>query len=121
MGRDFMAKLQSQSIGFDEELSGGIEAYAERKGISFSKATTELASAGLNLFRTTESLNPEILKHKVRDQEERIKILTESFDMARKEIDRLWSLIGTGTVKGVSEESTGQRQKKRRVSKSGRL
>ena len=110
-----MAKLQS--IGFDEELSGGIEAYAERKGISFSKATTELASAGLNLFRTTESLNPEILKHKVKDYEERIKILTESFDMARREIDRLWGLIGT---KQVTTEGD-QRQKRKKVNKSRRL
>ena len=107
-----MKKLQS--IGFsDERLYGGIDEYARSRGISFSKATIELADAGLNFFKRTDSINPEVLMEKLRSYETQISLLKKSLESAEKEIERLWKLSDLNRGEGGGSGGNLKSKKKK--------
>jgi hypothetical protein len=108
-----MKKLQS--IGFsDERLYGGIDEYARSRGISFSRATTELADAGLNFFNRTDSINPEVLMEKLRSYEAQISLLQKSLESAQKEIERLWKLSDLNRGEGGRSGGSGKNLKSKK-------
>ena len=86
-----MAKLQT--IGFDDELHKKITEYAEKKDMSFSRATVQLARAGLELFEKTGSLEVVSVYPELRAALERNERSKELLRMAEAAEMRLWDYV----------------------------
>jgi hypothetical protein len=86
-----MAKLQS--IGFDDELHERISAYAEKKHMSFSRATVELAKAGMDFFDKSGTLDAISSHPELAELMGKLKRTEDLLKASEEEKIRLWDIL----------------------------
>jgi len=94
------------------QLFQEIEDYAKQRSIDFSQAVSELAEAGIALFKKVGSLNLESFTT--------ISGLQADVDFLKREVEKMWSILIKDQVQVMTERKEGKSERQQLVGEAFR-